>query len=641
MKYILFLLLTLPLLAIAQSDKDFQQLVENETHNHQHMLDYRSNELTADYDIKYHRLEWEVNPEIFYIKGAVTTYFQPLNDDFLSIYFDFSNALSIDSVLFHGNALSFNQAGGDVLQIEFGSPLPAAVLDSITVYYQGEPPTTGFGSYRQTFHEGTPLISTLSEPYGAKDWWPCKQDLNDKIDSIDVFVKTPESYRVASNGLLVSEVQDGANKVFHWQHRYPIPAYLVAIGVTDYAVYSDFVPTVNGEIEVLNYVYPEDSVYIRSQTQATVEVMQLFNELFGIYPFADEKYGHAQFGFGGGMEHQTMSFMGGWSHLLQAHELAHQWFGDKVTCGSWEDIWLNEGFATYLEGMSYEYGLGPNTWENWKGSKIDNVTSQPGGSVWVDDTTSVARIFNGRLTYSKGAMLLHMLRWKLGDEDFFQGVRNYLNAPGIAYGYALTDDLKFHLEEQSGQDLTEFFTDWFYGQGFPIYQVEWWQDMDLTVHVVLNQSTSHPSVDFFEMPVPIQFSGAADSLFVFEHEITGQVFSAQPGYEVEELIFDPDLWLLAQNELIVASSEEAYQPLLLNIYPNPSNGVLNIEISKSKRVEYIEILTLDGRVVKKIGSFQNGFVEIPTSHLSNGMYFLKVKSKDNSEIFKFINHVPK
>ncbi len=138
------------------------------------------------------------------------------------------------------------------------------------------------------------------------------------------------------------------------------------------------------------------------------------------------------------MEHTTVSFMGSFSRGLIAHELAHQWFGDKITCGSWKDIWLNEGFATFLTGLVSENLDGPEGHLDWKTSKINSITSQPDGSVYLSDadTTSVSRIFSSRLTYNKGSMVLHMLRKKLGDEVFFQGVKNYLSHPDLAYAYA-------------------------------------------------------------------------------------------------------------------------------------------------------------------------------------------------------------
>ena len=413
---LLFITISFPFFVSGQADtqEEFKQMVEKEALAHSSIVAGLNSVVPNNYDLKYHRFNWRIDPAVKYIQGSVTSYFIPTTAVFSEMYFDLSNSLLVDSVKYHNTSALFVQPAGDALKITLPSIALAGILDSIIVYYHGTPPNNGFGAFEQSTHNATPIIWTLSEPFGAKDWWPCKQSLNDKIDSIDVYVTTPQAYRVASNGVLVSQIQNGTDKIYHWQSHYPIAAYLIAIGVTNYSVYSNFLPMNPGTLEVLNYVYPENLSTAQSQTPDILNVITLYDSLFIPYPFAKEKYGHCQFGWGGGMEHQTMSFVTNFSHSLIAHECAHQWFGDMVTCGSWEDIWLNEGFATYMEGLTEQY-LFPATWANWKLSKKNNVTSSPGGSVLCDDTTNINRIFSSRLSYNKAAYVLHMLRWKLGD----------------------------------------------------------------------------------------------------------------------------------------------------------------------------------------------------------------------------------
>lgn len=551
------------------------------------------------FDLNYHRCEWEIDPAVNYIKGKTTSYFKPSVSSFTSMQFDLSTVLTVDSVVYHGAQLAFTQSAGDLLDITLPAALPLGVQDSIAVYYQGMPAGSGFGSFVQTTHgsASTPVIWTLSEPFGAKDWWPCKQNLNDKVDSMDVIVLVPNGNRVASNGVLKSEVVMGPKTQFHWQSHYPIAAYLVAIAATNFVRYSNYVPIPGDSIEVLNYVYPEDSATAATQTPDIINVIKLYDSLTIQYPFAAEKYGHCEFGWGGGMEHQTMSFVINFGHSLIAHECAHQWFGDHVTCGSWQDIWLNEGFATYFEGLTEERYF-PSTWMNWKLSRITNVASLPDGSVLCDDTTSVGRIFSGRLSYDKGAYLLHMLRWKLGDSTFFLGLKNYLNDPALAGGYARTTDLKAVLEATSGQNLTNFFDQWYYNQGFPSYQTSWSQSGS-NVDITINQTQSHSSVSFFEMPVPIRFVGnTQDTTIVFQHTFSGQTFTATVNFPILYAEFDPELWILSANNTISGIGEGVLPANSVMAFPNPVSANLNYTIHVNDNTSVlIRLMDEQGKLV--------------------------------------------
>jgi aminopeptidase N len=624
---LLFLSLSLPFFSLAQHTI-CKPIHEQEAEQQEQLLHFRTNELTTDYDIIYNRLEWTVDPAVNYIEGMVTAYFKPTKADFQTLHLDCAATLTINAVEYHGMQIPSTLMGTDILQIDLPEEIAVGQIDSLTISYEGTPPSSGFGSFNQSTHNGVPILWTLSEPYGSKDWWPCKQDLNDKIDSVDIIVRTPQAYRAASNGVLIDESLIGNDKIYHWRHRYPIPAYLVAIAVTNYAEYSDFVPVPGEEpIEVLNYVYPETMSSAQDQTEDIIEMMTLFNDLFGTYPFADEKYGHAQFAWGGGMEHQTMSFMGNFSYGLQAHELAHQWFGDKVTCGSWQDIWLNEGFATYLTGLTDDFLGTEADWTNWKTSKINHVTGQPDGSVWVSDTNSISRIFNGRLSYSKGALVLHMLRWKLGDEHFFQGVQNYLNDPDIAFGYARTTDLQYHLENQSGQDLSEFLQDWFYGQGYPSYLVKW-ANTDEGVGLQVFQSTSHNSVDFFEMPLPILLSGAGqDSLIRLDHQANGEIFEIELPFEVMDILFDPDQWILSANNSVEQVETVDTQSLenttqRVSIFPNPVNEWLYVEV-RDEEASRLIVRDATGKELLQLDE-PFSFKQLPFNTLNAGIYFVEV-----------------
>ena len=585
---------------------------------------------TNNYDLNYHRLVLEIDPDTLYIKGLVVSHFTITKDNTDVIYFDFSSVLKVDSVLFSGQQLSFNKPQIDLLEIDLAQNLPLNRRDSIYVYYHGVPSDNENRSFVKDLHNNVPVIWTLSQPYGAKDWWPCKQDLNDKIDSIDLIIRTDSNYVVAGNGLLVKEDFYPNGKIFHWKHRYPIPAYLVAVAVTNYSRFTQKVELNSGEnIDIDHYIYPEDTSEWKASQWATSAYLKLFSDTFEIYPFHEEKYGHAQFSRGGGMEHQTMSFMASTYPPLIGHELAHQWFGNKVTCNSWEDIWLNEGFATYFTGMAYEVKW-PKDWMPWKAFTISDVTSEQGGSVFVDDTNSVSRIFDGRLSYNKGALLLHMLRWKLGDKNFFQGIRNYLKDPKHSFSYASTEDFKAHLEQISQMDLDEFFADWFYGEGFPSYQLNAIVKGGI-VELEINQSSSDQSVDFYEMPIPIRFVGEnIDTILRLNHHFSGESFRFEFSQTIDSIFFDPELWVLSANNVVNIQNENQG---FVEIFPNPSSDILKINSSKSPLS--IEIISKEGKLVRSLNTTKN-LMGIDISNLASGLYFIRFEYEGSVENLKFI-----
>ena len=325
-----------------------------------------------------------------------------------------------------------------------------------------------------------------------------------------------------------------------------------------------------------------------------------------------------------------------------AHELAHQWFGDKITCGSWRDIWLNEGFATYLSYFYFE-NINPAGQINRLRSLSNSITALPGGSVWVDDTTNVGRIFSSRLSYNKGAYLVHMLRWVLGDSSFFRGVRQYANDPKIAYGFARTDDLKRNLEQVSNKDLTEFFNDWFIGQGYPSYTVKWAQNKNNWAKIIVSQVTSHSSVSFFEMPVPLKFkSGAQEKTVVVNNTLNGEIFWEEIGFKADTVIVDPGYWVLSRNNVSVKEADIPGDINEIKVYPVPTSTT-SVTLSIKNPVErsmVVRIFNAAGQLMSQQNLSTPGRdeeIQINISKLSAGVYLLRLDAGN----FKATRHIIK
>lgn len=584
---------------------------------------------SSNFDIHHSRMEWNVDPAVYYITGKITFDFR-ITQNTTSITFDLLRQLTVDSVFYHGSKIPFLQTPDDGLVITFPSLLTANSKDSVSIFYQGPPGGSGFGSFYTGKHAGVPVMWTLSEPYGAREWWPCKNNLLDKTDSIDIYITCPKQYQPSSNGVMVSNDTSGGFRTSYFQHRFPISTYLVALAVTNYVFNSDTVQVGNKTYPFQSYFYPESAGGLIPRESYCKIAFRTFSNLVGLYPFAAEKYGHTQWGWGGGMEHQTNSFINLASPVLMAHELAHQWFGDLVTCGSWKDIWLNEGFATYFTIVYHEVGF-PTFYRPMLESTLNNVVSDSTGSVNCTDTTNESRIFNGRLSYNKGAYVLHMLRGVLGDSVFFRGIRRYTNDPALRLGYALTQDLKRNMELESGKDLTEFFQNWVYGEGYPNYQADWYQNNQNWVKVKLKQSTSHPSVKFYKMPVTLLLRGATQGAsFKVDHLFSGQEFWINAGFKVDTVIIDPDIWILSK----IKNSTKLTVPVSDNnikIFPNPGQGPLFVSLTNpTDKKLYLTVYNELGQRVysaRKDTPGQDELFTIPANVIIRGAYFVEIRSE--------------
>ena len=594
---------------------------------------------TQNYDVTYHKLEFTVNPSVYNIAGKITTTYTALSN-MTTLTFDLSNTLIVSSAKINNVSLAFTQNTNELI-ITLPATQLAGVQATVEVSYAGAPPQNGFFAFTSTTHgSSVPVIYTLSEPFGARDWWPCKQDLNDKINSIDVYITAPSQYISVSNGVEPeAPVTIGTQKTTHFHHSYPIPAYLICMAVTNYTVINQTAGVAPNTYPIVNYIYPEsDTPVLRSQLEQTPLLLNLYGSLFEIYPFHNEKYGHAQFGWGGGMEHTTVSFMVNFGRQLIAHEMAHQWFGDKITCGSWKDIWLNEGFATYVASLAIENFDGQAAFITEKTNMINDITSLPNGAVYLTDAEAlnVNRIFDYRLTYDKGAMVLNMLRFKLGDTLFFQGIKNYLADANLAYKYALTPNLQTHLEAVYGSSLTEFFNDWVYNQGYPRYAITAENVGTGQAKITVNQTTSDASVSFFEMPVPIRLTGAGG---VFQdvtvNNITnGQQFTVAVPFVVTGVQFDPKKDIISKSSTATLATADFNFDQLIQIYPNPTSKSLSVDLPQGIEMESAVFYTVLGQKIYETTSQKTWDI----TSFASGIHFLSIKTNKGIKQFKFIKN---
>jgi hypothetical protein len=497
------------------------------------------------YDVTWYDLQLTPVHATQVLTGTTRVKARVVSGPLANVELDLYSNLVVDAVSAAGLPSTYSRAG-DLLTVALDRAYATGETFELTVTYHGTP--TG-GSFGFNTANGRPLIWSLSEPYGARSWWPCKDVPEDKADSVDIRVWVPSGIVTASNGTRVAATDNGTTAFTHWKERYPITTYLVAIACYPYATSHDWYrPTPADSMPIDFFNFPE-SVSGAAAVQAKVkDMIAAFVADFGPYPFLAEKYGHAQFLFGGGMEHQTCTFLGVYNEYVVAHELGHQWWGDWVTCRDFHHIWINEGFATYSEALWAEALGGMAAYH----ADLDLNRYFGPGSVYVVDDTDEAAIFSSNLSYNKGSWVLHMLRRVLGDAVFFDALREF--GTTFAYGTATTEDFRGVCEAVSGRDLTKYFQQWVYGEYYPAYRARWsaapaaggW---DVTLTLEQTQAWQ-----LFTMPVDVRVTTASGSTtFTVQDSLASQVFVLRVAEPPTQVAVDPDGWILKTLEAPVVN----------------------------------------------------------------------------------------
>ncbi len=508
------------------------------------------------YDVHYYDLDLTMTPGSGQVSGTVRMKASVVSGPLTTAELDLASNLIVDGVTSNGSAATSSRPP-DLVTVNLDRAYLTGETFDITVTYHGSPVGGSFGFQNVN---GRMLIWSLSEPFGAREWWPCKDMPEDKADSLDARFTVPTGLITASNGTRIEATDNGTVAVSRWRERYPIATYLVSIASYPYAVSLDWyrpAPTDSMPIQFFNF--PE-SVANATPSQVKVkDMLAAFAARFGEYPFLAEKYGHAEFTFGGGMEHQTCTSLGTYNESVVAHELGHQWFGDRVTCRDFHHIWLNEGFATYSEALWSEASGGTAAYF----ADINIGKFYGAGTIHVPDVGDVNRIFDSNLSYNKGAWVLHMLRHVLGDAAFFAALQQY----AIQYGYstAVTEDFRDVCEAVSGRDLDAYFQQWIYGEYYPAYRFAWTSEpvaggYDVTLTLDQTQSWG-----LFTMPVDVRVTTlAGDVTFVVPDSLASQTFTLHVTDPPTEVALDPDGWILKTVEAPVVNPSFVKPILLVN-----------------------------------------------------------------------------
>ena len=505
-------------------------------------------------DVLHYELKLDLFPESKLLSGSPIIQFK-LNDTAMdSIHFNFYNNMKITKLELNQEKIDY-QYSNNLISFANMAKQDTFILE---IDYEGTPQKSGLGGFIFGKLNGKSVVYNLSEPDFASTWFPCNDLPTDKA-MLDIYITNDSSQVSVSNGNLINISFSGNRKTYHWKTIYPISTYLVSVYSSNYVSFSDkYISMDSSDTMSVNYfVFPSHLVAAGKDFKNHPKMLNVFSMLFGEYPFIKEKYGVAEFLWqAGAMEHQTITGIGSnfvsgnnFFEDIYIHELAHQWWGNAVGLKSWKDIWLNEGFATYSEALYYEALSGSDALKSTMLSKYQDRFKgklyDPGENLF------------GTTVYDKGAWVLHMLRWEVGDEIFFKILKEYFNK--YKYLNASTEDFKIVCESLSTKNLETFFAQWVY-KGVDQIKVNYhWNSVSVndSDYVTLNIEQVQNDWDVFDFKLQIHviyLDESAEDKILYVNQ-RDQQFTFKVKEKPEKIILDYDNWLLGSFE----NTADAYE----------------------------------------------------------------------------------
>ncbi len=563
------------------------------------------------YDVLHYNLTLQVDPSYGWIAGKVAIIFQTKDQPLSRFVLDYVDQMHVSGMeITHPYPAHLAYIhNDDRITARLAKPIEPWQVGLIEVQFWGRPVAEGlFGYQVDVTDAGKPIVATVSEPWSARSWWPCKDDVRDKATVI-TNINVPAGMTAVSNGNFT-----GKNlRTFSWVEPLPIPTYLVSLAVSEYTELQETYDGSAGQIDLHHYVFPELAAKAEADFAVLPEMLDFCGDLFGPYPFPGQPYGMVLCQWDQAMEHPTAVTYGhvlitgdGQFETILIHELSHMWFGDLISPVDWTHIWLNEGFATYVEALWSEHRWGPEGLMSFM-MQHDWGHNYPNDSVIRDPASSDPHYYFHPIAYHKGAWVLHMLRRWLGDDDFFASLAHYLNDPRLRYGNAHSDDFQQACEEVSGQDLQWFFDQWLYRTTYPVYELAWnnqWQKGENQFRIHLSQvQVPDPFMGDEAYRVPVDFllrGDGLDTLVTVLNDQLDQEFVITLPTEVTWVYMEPEHWLLyrmAEAKSLPPADDVAKAQVRLNpAYPNPFNPrcLFSWEAAMTTR-DLVEIFDVQGR----------------------------------------------
>jgi aminopeptidase N len=607
----------------------------NKVPNQQHFSIYGDKNI----DVHFYHIKLDVDVRNPYIKGQVNCLFS-LTSDVDTVRFDLHKNLKVDKVV-SDDFIDFFQ-NENKLVVVYKKILLKGNKKHIAIFYEGNAQVSEHNGVKkglvyEKHHNNQPVIATLSTPFLSHYWFPCNDVLNDKADSVYIDITVPDTLiydkplMAVSNGKLAYKVKRPQNKVqYRWQHAHPVAPCYIFFSISNYVIHKDIIKNSNGLTFPLEYYifeenFEEASLHFDKIKQAVL----FFSKTFGDYPFANERLGIAEIGFYNGIETQTCPIVHSISNdrfYTVIHEIAHAWFANNLTAANWQEAWLHEGFATYAEVLFDEYIYGKKGYNR----NIQKRIYLHQGTLYTEATDNPYEVFAG-IVYNKGAYILHTLRGIIGDDDFFLILQKYLQK---YHGKnVVTADFKAVCEEVTHQNFDDFFNQWVYKEGYPIYNYTFHQNPKTNlIKLNIRQIQANKNQIFFKTPVQILLDFQyKDTIITINNNDYIQEIFIPANQKLNDLILDPNNWILkeigAKKQVIEVSNNTIYDAIISG---SQSGRTIELTLKSAKKQKVVFYLKdLFGIVQYKqeiqIGGTTYTEIEVPRN-VPAGEYQIIVES---------------
>ncbi len=563
------------------------------------------------------------------------------------------NNLTIDSIKFFYNnnyhSSTYYTQGDTLIIVKFPFQISANNIFIVEVYYKGIVDRSGSSFGGGLDLKRNNIIYADNEPFGLRRWLPSFDLPYEKPETVEAKIKVKNNWKTIANGILIDSTIDGNWITYHYKESYPIAPYLIVFASSPlFNIQTQTWNYNNINMTIYHYLGPNNntpSLYLPNQ-------ITIFSDVYGTYPFYNEKYAEVEIFegfFGGAMENQTNTFTKVTNNqVLSAHELAHQWWGNMVTCATFKDIFINESFATFSEAVHDEFALGYGDFGNCRGYM---------GQIYCDISRylnygdynkpiynpgpRLSDVFDGAITYSKGSAVLHALRLlfrsiyndsAIGDQKFFSALKYYGNKRKFSYARVIDfeNDIKEFLNfENKDTSISYFFYQWIYKPGHPKFKFTLsknYNGSSYDTYITLEQvqPTNWAKFKIPIFPIRIKFSDNTQiDTFISIDSLQIQTFYFNFMKEPVNLIPDYYNHYIDESNVLL-TNESLYKTFYINITKNN----LKINAPRSGKIN-IRIYSADGRLVfEKSFDLIKGMNSISLK-LLKGVYVIDIKGDFN------------